>query len=144
MFLSVHFNQWNGKELILFLNTFVFTESNSYLSIQSVSHRAFALKQKIRLQEKELLHDHPDVNTPKSSGVTSSDSSSQACSSLSNSTNAAKSSESHRRYPFGILGRNTPGRTGDTSFDAIGQLKEFPYVSLSSNEEVRVVSDYSD
>jgi len=135
---SVHFYLWNG---ILFLNTCVFTDSNTCLKIQSVSHRAFALQLKSQLQDKQSLHDLPDVNTPKSSEVTSSDSSSQACSSLSYSTSAAKSSEILRRRLFGSLGRKTPGRTGDTDFDAIGQLKEFPYVSLSSIEESRRIDE---
>lgn len=115
--------------------------SNTYLKIQSVSHRAFALKLRSQLQDKQSLHDLPDVNTPKSSGVTSSDSCSQARSSLSNSTSAAKSSESHRRRLFGNLCRKTPGRTGDTDFDAVGQLKEFPYVSLSSTEESQRIDE---
>ena len=136
---SVHFYQWNG---ILFLNTCVFTDSNTCSKIQSVSHRAFALQLTSQVQDKQSLHNLPDVNTPKSSGVTSSDSCSQARSSLSNSTSAAQSSESHRRRLFGSLCRKTPGRTGDTDFDAIGQLKEYPHVPLSSTEEVRAVSDY--
>ncbi|KAF7102661.1 hypothetical protein CFC21_103758 [Triticum aestivum] len=109
--------------------------SNTCSKIQSVSHRAFALQLRSQLQDKQSLHDLPDVNTPKSSGVSSSDSCSQARSSLSNSTSAAQSSESHRRRLFGSLCRKTPGRTGDTDFDAIGQLKEFPHVPLSSTEE---------
>ncbi|EMS60876.1 U-box domain-containing protein 34 [Triticum urartu] len=115
--------------------------SNTCSKIQSVSHRAFALQLMSQLQDKQSLHDLPDVNTPKSSGVTSSDSCSQARSSLSNSTSAAKSSESHRRRLFGSLCRKTPGRTGDTDFDAIGQLKEFPYVSLSSTEESQRIDE---
>ncbi|VAI77675.1 unnamed protein product [Triticum turgidum subsp. durum] len=112
--------------------------SNTCSKIQSVSHRAFALQLTSQVQDKQSLHNLPDVNTPKSSGVTSSDSCSQARSSLSNSSSAAKSSESHRRRLFGSLCRKTPGRTGDTDFDSIGQLKEFPYVSLSSTEEQRI------
>ncbi|KAF7096819.1 hypothetical protein CFC21_098717 [Triticum aestivum] len=135
---SVHFYQWNG---ILFLNTCVFTDSNTCSKIQSVSHRAFALQLTSQVQDKQSLHNLPDVNTPKSSGVTSSDSCSQARSSLSNSSSAAKSSESHRRRLFGSLCRKTPGRTGDTDFDSIGQLKEFPYVSLSSTEESQRIDE---
>uniref|UniRef100_A0A453SCG1 RING-type E3 ubiquitin transferase n=1 Tax=Aegilops tauschii subsp. strangulata TaxID=200361 RepID=A0A453SCG1_AEGTS len=115
--------------------------SNTCSKIQSVSHRAFALQLRSQLQDKQSLHDLPDVNTPKSSGVSSSDSCSQARSSLSNSTSAAQSSESHRRRLFGSLCRKTPGRTGDTDFDATGQLKEFPYVSLSSTEESQRIDE---
>ncbi|KAM3192013.1 hypothetical protein ACQJBY_069327 [Aegilops geniculata] len=115
--------------------------SNTCSKIQSVSHRAFALQLRSQLQDKQSLHNLPDVNTPKSSGVSSSDSCSQARSSLSNSTSAAQSSESHRRRLFGSLCRKTPGRTGDTDFDATGQLKEFPYVSLSSTEESQRIDE---
>ncbi|KQK17887.1 hypothetical protein BRADI_1g37377v3 [Brachypodium distachyon] len=102
------------------------TESNTYVRIQSISHRAYALIQRNWLQVKHSLHGLPDDETPKSSGVTSSDLCSQACSSLSTSTNA---------------GRKTPGRAGDKEFDAIGQLKEFPCVSLSSTEGPKPIDD---
>nr|BAK00360.1 predicted protein [Hordeum vulgare subsp. vulgare] len=115
--------------------------SNTYLKIESVSHREFALRLRSQLQDKQSLHDLPNVNTPKSSEVTSSDSSSQALSSLSFSASAAQSSESLRRRLFGRVCRKTPGRTGDTDFDAIGQLKEFPCVSLSSTEESRRIDE---
>ncbi|XP_024318619.1 U-box domain-containing protein 34 isoform X2 [Brachypodium distachyon] len=101
-------------------------KSNTYVRIQSISHRAYALIQRNWLQVKHSLHGLPDDETPKSSGVTSSDLCSQACSSLSTSTNA---------------GRKTPGRAGDKEFDAIGQLKEFPCVSLSSTEGPKPIDD---
>ncbi|KQK17888.1 U-box domain-containing protein 34 isoform X3 [Brachypodium distachyon] len=37
--------------------------------------------------------------------------------------------------------RKTPGRAGDKEFDAIGQLKEFPCVSLSSTEGPKPIDD---
>jgi hypothetical protein len=87
-------------------------------------------------QEKQSLRDLPDDEAPKYSGVNSSDSCSQLSSSLSTSTNAVKSSESHGRCLLGNLGRKTPGRRRDKEFDSISQLKEFLYVSLKSVEEV--------
>ena len=125
-----------------FLNTCFCAESYTCIRIQSISHRAFSLKQRNSLQDKQSLHDLPGDETPKSSGLSSSDSHSQACSSLGTSTNAGKSSESRGKCLLGNLGRKTPRRTRDKDFDAIGQLKEFPYVSLSSTEKVRAVSDY--
>uniref|UniRef100_A0ACD5WU66 Uncharacterized protein n=1 Tax=Avena sativa TaxID=4498 RepID=A0ACD5WU66_AVESA len=116
-------------------------KSYTCIRIQSLSHRAFSLIQRNWLQDKQSLHDLPDDETRKSSGVTSSDSCSQACSSLSTSTNAGKSSESRGGCFLGSLGRKTLGRSRDKEFDSIGQLKEFPYASLSSVEESQLIDD---
>ncbi|KAL5199318.1 hypothetical protein ABZP36_020521 [Zizania latifolia] len=105
--------------------------------IQSISHKAFFKIHKNWLQDKQSLHDHhPDDGTQKSSEDTSSDSGSQACSSR-------KSSESPRRGLFGRLGvgRKTPGRDGNINFEAIGQLKEVPYVALNSIDESQPVDE---
>lgn len=123
--LFVYFTSTMIRKSFCLKNVF-FSESNTYVRIQSISHRAYALIQRNWLQVKHSLHGLPDDETPKSSGVTSSDLCSQACSSLSTSTNA---------------GRKTPGRAGDKEFDAIGQLKEFPCVSLSSTEGPKPIDD---
>lgn len=89
------------------------------------------------MQDKQALNNLADDEIPKYSGNSSSGSFSQVCSSLSTSSNAVKSSESHRKGLLGSLGRRTPGRARNKDFDAIGQLKEVHYVALSSVEEVR-------
>ncbi|CAM0910219.1 unnamed protein product [Alopecurus aequalis] len=126
---------------IKFANQAQTGKSYTCIRIESIKHRAFYRIQRNWLQDKQSLHDLPDDETPKSYGVISSDSYSQACSSLSTSTDAGNSSESRGRWLLGSLGRKTPGRTRDKEFDAIGQLKEFPYVSLSSAEKSQPIDE---
>lgn len=126
---------------IKFTNQARIDKSNTCVRIQSFSHKAFAQIQRNWLQDKQSLHDLPEDDTPKSSGDTRSGSCSLACSSLSTCTNAGKSSESHGRGLLGSLGRKTPGREGNKDFDAIGQLKEVPYVALSSVDESQPIDE---
>ncbi|KAL6839541.1 hypothetical protein ACP4OV_030811 [Aristida adscensionis] len=126
---------------IKFANQARTNKSNGYIRIQSISHKAFGQIQRDWLQEKQSLHNLADDDTPKYSGNTSSDSYSQGCSSLSNSTNAVKSSESHGRGLLGSLGLKTPGREGSKGFHAIGQFKEVSYVALSSVEESQPIDE---
>ena len=124
-------------EFLFSPNICFFTESNASIRIQSISHKAFDQIQRDWLQDKQALNNLADDEIPKYSGNSSSGSFSQVCSSLSTSSNAIKSSESHRRGFLGSLGRRTPGRERNNDFDAISQLKEVHYVALSSVEEVR-------
>ncbi|KAF0901888.1 hypothetical protein E2562_006499 [Oryza meyeriana var. granulata] len=116
-------------------------KSSTCVRTQSISHKSFSQIQKNWLLDKQSLHYHPEDGTPKSSGDTSSDAGSRTCSSRSTSTNAGKSSESHGRGLFGSLGRKTPGRDVNRGFDAIGRLKEVPYVALSSIDESQPVDE---
>ncbi|KAG8094573.1 hypothetical protein GUJ93_ZPchr0012g19607 [Zizania palustris] len=115
-------------------------KSSTGVRIQSISHKAFFKIQRNWLQDKQSLNDHPDDGTPNSSEDTSSDSGSQACSSRSTSINAGKSSESPGRSLFGRLGQKIPVRDGSINFEAIGQLKDVPYVTLNSIDEIEVLS----
>nr|XP_051199784.1 U-box domain-containing protein 34-like [Lolium perenne] len=114
------------------------------VKIKSLTHRSFSLMKRNWSQEKQSLHDLPDDEAPKYSGVNSSDSGSQLSSSLSTSTNAVKSSESHGRCLLGSLGRKKPLRRRDKEFDSISQLKEFLYVSLKSVEESQPIDDVAE
>uniref|UniRef100_A0A0E0E343 RING-type E3 ubiquitin transferase n=1 Tax=Oryza meridionalis TaxID=40149 RepID=A0A0E0E343_9ORYZ len=119
---------------IKFANQARTSKSSACVRTQSISHKSFSRIQKNWLLDKQSLHDHPEDGTPKSSGDTSY-AGSHTCSSRSTSTNAGKSSGSHGRSLFGSLGRKTPGRDVNTDPDAIGRLKEIPYVALSSIDE---------
>ncbi|KAL6603897.1 hypothetical protein ACP70R_044258 [Stipagrostis hirtigluma subsp. patula] len=126
---------------IKFANQSRTSKSNAHIRIQSISHKAFGQIQRDWLQDKQSLHNLADDDRPKYSGNTSPDSYSQACSSLSTSTSAVKSSESHGRGLLGSLGLRTPGRQGQKDFHAIDQLKEVPYVALSSVEESQRIDE---
>ncbi|CAD6339164.1 unnamed protein product [Miscanthus lutarioriparius] len=117
------------------------SKSNASIRIQSISHKAFDQIQRDWLQDKQALNNLADDEIPKYSGNSSSGSFSQVCSSLSTSSNAIKSSESHRRGFLGSLGRRTPGRERNNDFDAISQLKEVHYVALSSVEEYQHIDE---
>ncbi|XP_062178877.1 U-box domain-containing protein 34-like isoform X1 [Phragmites australis] len=120
---------------IKFANQARTSKSNTYVRIQSISHKASDQIQR------DWLHNLADDEIPKYSGNSSLASCSQTSSSLSTSTNAVKSSERRRRGILGSLGRKTPGREGNKDFDAIGQLKEVPYVALRSIEESQHVDE---
>ncbi|KAL5226181.1 hypothetical protein ABZP36_012820 [Zizania latifolia] len=126
---------------IKFANQAQTGKSSTGVRIQSISHKAFFKIQRNRLQDKQSLNDHPDDGTPNSSEDTSSDSGSQACSSHSTSTNAGKSSESPGRSLFRRLGQKIPVRDGSINFEAIGQLKDVPYVALNSIDESQPVDE---
>lgn len=126
---------------IKFANQARSSKSNASIRIQSISHKAFDQIQRDWLQDKQALNNLADDEIPKYSGNSCSGSFSQVCSSLSTSSNAIKSSESHRRGFLGSLGRRTPGRERNKDFDAIGQLKEVHYVALSSVEEYQHIDE---
>nr|TKW22712.1 hypothetical protein SEVIR_4G245600v2 [Setaria viridis] len=117
------------------------TSKSNNSKIQSISHKAFNQIQRDWLQDKHSLNNLADDEIPKYSGNSSSDSCSQVCSSLSTSSNAVKSSESHRRGLLGSLGRKTPRREWNKDNDAIGQFKEIRYVALTSVEESQPVDE---
>ncbi|KAJ1259668.1 hypothetical protein BS78_10G173700 [Paspalum vaginatum] len=117
------------------------SKSNASIRIQSISHKAFDQIQRDWLQDKHSLNNLAADEIRKDSENSSSGSFSQVCSSLSASSNAVKSSESHGRGLLGRLGWKTPGREGNKGFDAIGQLKEVRYVSLSSVGEYQPLDE---
>ncbi|KAK3133980.1 hypothetical protein QOZ80_6AG0543530 [Eleusine coracana subsp. coracana] len=109
--------------------------------IQSISHKAFIQKQRDWFQDKQSLHNLADDETPNYSGNTSLNSCSQAHSSLSTPANAVKSSESPGRGLLGSLSRKILGGDGKKDFGVIGQLKNTPYVTLSSVEECQPIDE---
>ncbi|CAL5042212.1 unnamed protein product [Urochloa decumbens] len=117
------------------------TSKSNNAKVQSISHKAFSQIQRDWMQDKQSLNNLVDDEIPKYSGKSSSDSCSQVCSSLSTSSNAIKSSESHGRRILGGLGRKTPRRERNKDIDAIGQCKEVRYVALSSVEESQPVGE---
>ncbi|PWZ05268.1 U-box domain-containing protein 34 [Zea mays] len=117
------------------------SKPNASIRIQSISHKAFDQIQRDWLQDKQALNNLADDEIPKYSENSISGSFSQVCSSISTSSIAVKSSESHRRGFLGSLGRRTPGRERNKDFDAIGQLKEVHYVALSSVEEYQHIDE---
>ncbi|TVU07952.1 hypothetical protein EJB05_41330 [Eragrostis curvula] len=117
------------------------TSKLNTIRIQSISHNAFDQKQRDWFQDKQSRHNVVDGETSNHSGNTSLDSCSQACSSLSTSAGAVKSSESHGRGLSGSLGRKTPGRDGSKDYGAICQSKNVPYVALSSVEECQPIDE---
>ncbi|KAK3130699.1 hypothetical protein QOZ80_6BG0496800 [Eleusine coracana subsp. coracana] len=109
--------------------------------IQSISHKAFIQKQRDWFQDKQSLHNLADDETPNYSGNASLNSCSQARSSLSTPASAVKSSESPGRGLLGSLCRKTPGRDRKKDFGVIGQLRNAPYVTLSSVEECQPIDE---
>ncbi|CAN6216494.1 unnamed protein product [Urochloa humidicola] len=117
------------------------TSKSKNAKVQSISHKAFNQIQRDWIQDKQSLNNLADDEIPKYSEKSSSDSCSQVYSSLSTSSNAIKSSESHGRGILGSLGRKTPRREWKKDIAAIVQCKEVHYVALSSVEESQPVDE---